>query len=257
MRGWTQSAARAADGTSIAYWTAGEGDPLLLIAGQAVDHTSWRISVDLLQDDRRVIVFDHRGVGASGLGAADRYETRLFAEDVVAVLDDAGVERVDVVGHSMGGRIAQWLAIDAPQRVRRLVLVSSTPGDAHGSARTPAADAALRSGRPARIAEVFFTQHPAWFTHLLAVGDDPNARGRHFRASRRHDSLDELHRIAAPTLILHGEHDEITPLDHARLLHDRVADSELAVVPNGRHGILLEGGPAVRIADRFLGATRR
>ncbi|GAA3654089.1 alpha/beta fold hydrolase [Microbacterium marinilacus] len=249
---WARADAVAPDGTPIAYWTSGEGDPLLLIAGQAVDHTSWCVAAELLQPGRRLITFDHRGIGESGLGAPGRYDTRLFAEDVVAVLDHAGVERADVIGHSLGGRVAQWLAADAPTRVRRLVLASTSAGDAHGASRSPAADVALRSGQPSRIAEVFFTRDPAWFAHLLAIGGDPNARGRHFRASRRHDSLAELHRIVAPTLILHGAADEIAPVDHARLLHDRIADAELAILPGARHGIVLEGGHGALLADRFL-----
>ncbi len=256
-RAWRRADAAASDGTPVAFWSAGAGEPVVLIAGQAVDHTSWQIAAELLLSgsegaERRVVVFDHRGVGASGVGAPDRFDTRRFAEDVVAVLDAAGIERADVVGHSMGGRIAQWLAIDAPERVRRLVLVSTSAGDAHGSRRRPEIDAALRSGDRSRIAEVFFTTHPEWFVHLLAIGADPNSRGRHYRASRRHDSLGELHRISAPTLILHGARDEIAPPDHARLLHDRIADSELCMLPDARHGILLEGGPAARHVDRFL-----
>lgn len=255
--GWQRADAPAPDGTPLAYWTAGDGDPVVLIAGQAVEHASWRIAGELLLSTaedagHRLIVFDHRGTGESGLGSPDRYDTRLFAEDVVSILDHAGIERANVVGHSMGGRVAQWLAIDAPQRVGRLVLASTSAGEAHGSGRSPVIDAALRSGDRARIAEVFFTKHPAWFMHLLAISGDPNARGRHFRASRRHDALEDLHRISAPTLIVHGAADEIVPVDHARLLHDRIADAELAIIPDARHGILLEGGPAARIVDRFL-----
>jgi pimeloyl-ACP methyl ester carboxylesterase len=254
---WERAAAAAHDGTVLTYWTVGEGDPVVLIAGQAVEHTSWRIAAELLLSSaevagRRLVVFDHRGTGASGLGAPDRYDTRLFAQDVVAILDDAGIGRAHVVGHSMGGRVAQWLAIDAPERVGRLVLASTSAGEAHGSARAPEVEAALRSGDRARIADVFFTKHPGWFLHLLAISGDPNARGRHFRASRRHDALDDLHAIAAPTLIVHGEADAIVPVDHARLLHDRIADAELVVIPDARHGILLEGGPAARVVDRFL-----
>ncbi|WP_345751567.1 alpha/beta fold hydrolase [Microbacterium rhizophilus] len=256
-RGPERGTAIASDGTPLAYWTAGEGDPVILIAGQAVEHVSWRIAAELLYSrvdgsGRRLIVFDHRGTGASDLGAVDRYETRMFAQDVVAILDAAGVDRADVVGHSMGGRVAQWLAIDAPDRVRRLVLASTSAGDAHGSGRTPAVEEALRSGDRSRIAELFFTKHPEWFLHLLAITGDPNARGRHFRASRRHDALDQLHAVAAPTLIVHGAADAIAPLDHAWLLHDRIDDAELAVIPDGRHGILIEGGPAARIVGRFL-----
>ncbi|GGH36845.1 alpha/beta fold hydrolase [Microbacterium album] len=255
-RGWSRGEAAADDGTSLAYWTAGNGDPLVLIAGQSLDHTSWRIAVELLLPGRRLIVFDHRGVGHSGAGTPDRFDTRSFAGDVRAVLDATGVARADVLGHSMGGRIAQWLAIDHPERVRRVVLASTSAGDAHGSPRTPDADDALRSGDRDRIAQVFFTRHPGWFAHLLAIEPGAAIRSRHRRASRRHDALDELHRIGARTLILHGEADCLVPLDHARTLHDRIPLAELAVLRGARHGIVVEGGPAVRHIERFLSPGR-
>lgn len=119
----------APDGAHLGWWSYGDGHPLLLVAGQAVDHTSWTRCLPVLGAGRRVLVCDHRGIGASEPGDRARYTTRLLAEDLLAVLDAAGVERADVVGHSMGGRVAQWLATDHPERLDRLVLVSTSPGE--------------------------------------------------------------------------------------------------------------------------------
>lgn len=87
---------------------------MLLIAGQAVDHTSWRLAAVRLGQGRRLVMFDHRSVGVNGSVAADRFSTKRFADDVVHVLDAAGMERAGQVGHSMAGPVAQQLASITP-----------------------------------------------------------------------------------------------------------------------------------------------
>jgi pimeloyl-ACP methyl ester carboxylesterase len=249
---WVRHDATAADGARLAYWSAGDGDPLLLIAGQAVDHGSWQIVGPALLPGRRVIIFDHRGIGESEMGAADRFTTRRFADDVVRVLDAADVERADVLGHSMGGRVAQWLAVDHGDRLRRLVLVSTSAGDAHGSRRSDAADRAIRSSDPREVASVFWDEDHQDLVRLLAVGRDRTALARHHRASRKHDAREALATVTTPTLVLHGEQDELTPVDHARILDESIPSARLTVVKGARHGVVLDGGLGLQIADRFL-----
>lgn len=249
---WVRHDATAADRVRLAYWTAGEGAPLVLIAGQAVDHRSWQIVGPGLRRDRKIVIFDHRGIGDSGLGDAGRFTTRLFADDIVHILDDAGIERADVLGHSMGGRVAQWLAIDHPERVRKLVLVSTSAGDAHGPQRSDEADRAIRSRDRKEVASVFWDDAQDDLVRLLAVGRDRTALARHHRASRAHDTLDELHRIAAPTLVLHGELDALTPVENARILDERIPGGRLTVIKGAKHGVVLDGGIGMQIADRFL-----
>lgn len=158
----------APDGAAISWWSYGDGPPLLLVAGQAVDHRSWDRALTGLGAGRRVLVYDHRGIGDSERGDGSRYSTRRLAEDAVSVLDDAGVDRADVLGHSMGGRIAQWLAIDHAERVGRLVLAATSAGDRHTPARDPEADEILRSGETGRLAQLFFpaarTRSRSWIS---------------------------------------------------------------------------------------------
>ncbi|WP_245953559.1 alpha/beta fold hydrolase [Arthrobacter silvisoli] len=106
--------AAAPDGAELLWDEAGDGDPLLLLAGQATGMAGWGPTADALARHFRVIRYDHRGVGGSTKGDPERYTTRLLAEDAAAVLDAAGVGAAHLYGHSMGGRIAQWLAIDRP-----------------------------------------------------------------------------------------------------------------------------------------------
>ena len=251
--------ATADDGERIAFEEHGSGVPLLLIAGQATGMHGWGPFADALARDFRVIVFDHRGIGASGEGDAARYSTRAFAADAVAVLDAAGVVAAHVIGHSMGGRVAQWLAADDPGRVRRLVLIATTATDRAGGPaqrRDPAAIADLLSGDRARMLPLFFDDawaaaHPAavdGFFHRVA--SRPALRG-HFAASRDHDATDVLARIRADTLVIHGERDALTPIAHARLLADAIPHARLREL-DARHGLHLDTPAVVDAVRDFL-----
>ena len=245
--------ATADDGTLIAFEDRGVGVPVLLIAGQATGMHGWGAFAEALARDFRVIVYDHRGIGESGPGDPARYSTRGFAEDAVAVLDAAGIAAAHVVGHSMGGRVAQWLAADHPERVRRLVLIATTSGDRSAARRHPTAVADLLSGDRARMLPLFFDADWAaahsddvdrFFTR---VASRPALRG-HFAASRDHDGSAVLDRIRASTLVVHGEHDALTPVAHARVLADRIPGASLAEF-DARHGLHLDT-PAVEEAVR-------
>ena len=120
--------ALASDGAELAWAEEGAGEPLLLIAGQATGMTGWGPTAEALARHFRVIRFDHRGIGRSSKGNADRYTTKSFAADAIAVLQAARVDAAHVYGHSMGGRVAQWVAIDHPHRVRALVLAATSGG---------------------------------------------------------------------------------------------------------------------------------
>jgi pimeloyl-ACP methyl ester carboxylesterase len=172
----------ALDGTPIAWTDAGTGSPLLLISGQGVDSSAWDGVLPAFAADHRVIVFDHRGTGASGAGDESGYTTRGFARDAVAVLDAAGVGRAHVYGHSMGGRVAQWLALDAPERVASLVLGATTAGDLGGSPRSAAASADLASGEPLPGRKKAPVREPAACTSARVAG---TTRGASSRASGR------------------------------------------------------------------------
>src|SRR3954447_24635628 len=103
------------------HWeSAGDGEPVLLVAGLALPGSSWWRTVPRLARRFRVLTYDHRGVGRSA-GSA-RFSTASMAADAVAVLDAAGVERAHVYGTSLGGLVAQHVALRYPQRVRSLVL---------------------------------------------------------------------------------------------------------------------------------------
>ena len=112
---------------ALAYDIRGHGSSLVLIQGVGVGRWGWEPVADRLARRFQVITIDNRGIGASD-APPGHYSTRMMADDVLAVLDDAGVHRASVVGTSLGGMIAQELALAHPERVDKLVLVATIPG---------------------------------------------------------------------------------------------------------------------------------
>ena len=127
-------------GVRIVWEERGSGPPLLLIQGLGYARWSWEPVLPGLAERFRVISFDNRGIGESDKPAGP-YTAREMADDALQVLDEAGVERAHVLGASLGGMIAQELAVAAPERVERLVLCCTTPG---GAATVPMPEVTVR-----------------------------------------------------------------------------------------------------------------
>jgi 3-oxoadipate enol-lactonase len=240
------------DGIHLYYEVSGSGEPLLLVSGQGMDHTSWKTLREDFTDRYQVIIFDHRGTGLSDKPTKPPYTTRGLAQDAVALLDHLGIARTHVYGYSMGGRVSQWLGIDHGQRVGVLVLGATAPGSEHGqTARAdektlwtpPPTDSAEASKR---LGEYFFS--PAWiashraeviaaFQTIPVPGD---ARKLISQASEGHQCWDLLPRITAPTLIIHGSEDPLCPSGNAYLLAQQITGAELSLIEGARHGYLIE-----------------
>ena len=239
----------AEDSATIAYQVQGEGPALVLLAGQANSHRWWDPVRDGLGAGRRTITLDWRGTGGSG--PTDRgLTTRRLAGDVAAVLDDLRLERADVYGTSMGGRVAQWFAVDHPHRLDRLVLGCTTPGGAHAVERGLDVRRAVAQPdrRAARAALLDLMYTPAWLAAhpgpTTVEGDPsmtPQARRDHLRASDGHDAWDRLPGVLAPTLVLHGADDVLAPAVNATLLGERIPGARVEVLPGLRHAYFHEG----------------
>jgi pimeloyl-ACP methyl ester carboxylesterase len=241
----------AADGTRLWYDVHGAGETLLLIHGQSLDHEMWEGVYEDLAERFRVVRVDLRGTGESDAPLDRAYSMGLLAGDVLAVLDDLGADRAHVYGFSMGGKVAQTLAATAPERVGALVLGATAPGGEHELERPEHASLALRraSGEEGRelIGPLFYTPewaqaHPGAVTRVLPR-NPLRAQRRHYEASLKHDGWDLLPRIQAPTLVVHGEDDELTPVGNAELIAERIPGAELLVLPGARHGYLHEAVP--------------
>ncbi|WP_437345060.1 alpha/beta fold hydrolase [Streptomyces bacillaris] len=237
-----------ADGVRIAYQVRGVGHPLVLLAGQANSHHWWDGVRDDFHAARRTVTLDYRGTGESD--RPDRpYSTEGFADDVIAVLDDLGIERADVYGTSMGGRVAQWCALRHSSRVRALVLGCTSPGGKQGIERS---DAVLRSLAGPTLAvserallslmytESWLENHPGPYHTLGDPTMPPYARRRHLAASARHDAWDALPGITAPTLVLHGTDDQLNPTPNASRIAARIPGARLHLIEGARHAYFEE-----------------
>jgi pimeloyl-ACP methyl ester carboxylesterase len=193
----------------------GSGEPLVLVHGLADDHRGWRGVLPWLVLHRRVIAYDLRGHGETSLGSADGTLAQL-AGDLVALLDAAGLERVDLCGFSLGGTIVLRVAIDHPDRVGRLVPVATSS----------------RVGRAAA----------AWYgERARQAGDGGVANACRAMARLRTEPLDpELHRIRAATLVVAGELDELCPPRAGAIVAAGIPGARLRVLPGVGHEVALE-----------------
>lgn len=240
----------AADGVNIYYETHGDGDPLLLISGMGADHRVWSEIVPELQKDYLCIVYDHRGIGYSGRPSGD-YTIRELAADASQLLKVCGGRKAHVIGISMGGAVAQELAINCPGQVRSLVLVSTwAKPDAFrrvlGECRTLAAKTVDRYS--------FWREHLLWcypreyyrengekieeVCRFLADTDQSREElVRQNVANLFHDTSDRLHLISAPTLIIVGAKDISTPRAFAEELYGGIEGSRLVVLEECGHSL--------------------
>lgn len=249
-------------GLRLFYEVTGKGDPLLLIAGRNSDHHLWDVIRGAFAKRYRVIVYDARGVGQSDAPREPPYTTPMFAQDAVGLLDALEIPRAHVYGVSMGGRVGQWLGIDYPERIGALALACTTPGDAHGVKRSPEADAAFTGGDTSRIGKYLYARRTSMFNpfFLWSMRDSiqhplPDyVQKLHEAASEGHDAWARLPEIKAPTLVLHGTDDGITPVANAKILAERIPNAELQLIEGGRHMFFLEFQKQVnKLVLEFLG----
>jgi pimeloyl-ACP methyl ester carboxylesterase len=245
---------------AVAYEIRGGGDPLVLIAGTGYPGATWSPElVDRLAATHAVLTFDHRGTGRTP-STPEPYSTRGFAADVVALLSFLDLPPAHVVGHSMGGRVAQWVALDRPDRVRSLILAATGPGewrpDRPVTRGVPLHTAVemIEHGYEAymrrHIASTFFTPEfvaaePATVEWLIGAFWEhrPELREylRHVIARQEHQTAERLADLATPALVLIGDRDRHqggtgVHWEQSAYLAEHIPGAELQVVPDTSHG---------------------
>jgi pimeloyl-ACP methyl ester carboxylesterase len=238
------TAAAEASGVRIAWERRGAGEPLLLIHGLGYARWGWEPVVDGLAKSSEVLLFDNRGIGESDAPAGP-YSVRLMAEDAVAVLDAAGLERAHVLGTSLGGMVALQVALDRPERVDRLVLACTTPGGPN-AAPMPARTVRLMQEAPTLPLEVAlrrFVENALGdpdaaivdriMEHRRATDQPPAAWAAQAAAGATFDVWDRVGEIRAPTLVLTGDEDAVVDPRNSELLAERIRDARLERVPGG------------------------
>lgn len=243
------------NGINLYYEEMGSGEPLLLIMGLGGHSMHWLFQSSVLSQSYRVIVFDNRGAGRSDAPAGP-YTTREMAADAAGLLDHLGIQRARVVGWSMGGMIAQELALARPEQVERLVLLASLAKQKEwaGAWLSFAAQAREREmdarglvmwGMPWMYTPSFLQDAARVDAALNQSLLDPFPMGAQgyagqAEACRTHDALDRLGGIAAPTLVMVGSEDILTPPYYSREMAERIPGARLQLLESGGHGAPIE-----------------
>ncbi|WP_186019825.1 alpha/beta fold hydrolase [Burkholderia gladioli] len=240
------------DGVRLVYRLQGEGPrELVCIHGVGSYLEAWQGAINALGGGFRVLSFDLRGHGRSER-VKGRYEIDDFVGDVLALADHAGFTRFDLAGFSLGGLIAQRLALTHPARLRRLVLLATVAGrTAEERARVAERLAALQAGERGAhydaslsrwLSEDFQARHPALVDELRRrnARNDPDCYAAAYRVLAQTDFGGLIDQIAMPTLIATGECDAGSNPRMARYMHERIPDSRLAILPDLRHSLLNE-----------------
>lgn len=258
------------------YEEHGSGDPLLLIMGLAADSAAWLFQVPAFAERYRTITFDNRGVGRSSKPAGP-YSIPAMADDAAALLTVLGVPRAHVVGVSMGGMIAQELALRHPERVRALVLACTFPEPDDDIQRQRDESIAQLGGRANATGEMqldasaldpmLLFQHllPRVFNQAFIQSELPklmqlfggalqwgfsiDAILAQVAAVMGHRTRERLHDIKAPTLVITGDADLLIPPANSDILAREIPNARLVKVPGGSHGFNFE------VPDVFNGAV--
>lgn len=237
---------------------------LVCIHGVGSSLEAWAGVVEHLQDQFTVLTFDLRGHGQSSR-TPGRYEIDHLVGEALALADHIGFERFDLAGFSLGGLIAQRLALSHPARVRRLVLLSTVAGrNAEERERVQARLAALQNGEPVAhyeaslsrwLTEDFQARHPDAVARLRRqnADNDPGCYAAAYRVLAESDFGEQLQQIGCPTLIATGAEDSGSNPRMAAFMHERIAASQLKILPGLRHCILIEAPEQVAsIMREFL-----
>ena len=238
------------DSTSIDYDISGEGPPLLLIGGLGFGRWGWFKQVPAFARHFRTITFDVRGERRLEHGVGD------LVREVVSLLDHLGVKKVHVMGTSLGGFVAQELALLRPDLVDRLVLVGTSYGGPGPESMSPQAlsdmfgwgsfspEGGIRRGLETATSETYRTEHEDEFEQLVSwrLADSPSdaAYYEQAMAGAGFDLSRDVGHITSPTLVIHGSEDCYVPVANAASLAGAISGAKLRVLDGAGHLVFIE-----------------
>lgn len=237
-------------GVSVEYDIHGDGPPLLLIGGLGFGRWSWFKQVPALSNHFRTITFDIRGEQSLARGVAD------LTAEVVSLLDHLGIEKAHTLGTSLGGFVAQELALERPDLVDRLVLVCTSYGGRAPVTMSPHAlgrmlgwgalspESATRRGLEAATSDTYRDENPEEFDLILRwrLADSPSLATYYQQAmaGASFDASNDVENIASPTLVIHGADDRYVPAANAVALAEAIPDSRLRIFEDAGHLVFIE-----------------
>ena len=261
----------ATDGTRIHYEVTGKSGatPVLMIQGLGASKNAWNLQRIAMATRFRIISFDNRGAGRSDK-PTEPFTLEQMADDALAVLDAAGIETAHTVGASMGGVISQIVAVKYPHRVRSLTLVCTACRNhpwrqelLQSWAKTAEEKGMIEVGKEAAQ----WVMSPRSFRRLVPaftwMGPLAALRPRHSFVSQidailntREDLVDQLSTITAPTMVIVGNQDILTPRGDSEEIAERIPNAELVVISGAAHGLMMEHSSTFnKILIEFLQRT--
>jgi 3-oxoadipate enol-lactonase len=238
------------NGGEIFYVDAGisKAAPIILIHGFPFNHEMWDPQIEALQKRFRVIAYDLRGHGKSGVGDG-QYTLEFFVDDLLGLLDHLKIERAVLCGLSMGGYIALRAVERNPERVRALILADTQAKADYNEAKLKRAAAIkfVKSNGVNAYAESFvksvfapqtFVNNNAAVEKIRRIIQANSSRGicgALLALASRTDTTESLVGVKVPTLILVGEHDALTPPSASHEMHNEIPNSEIHVISNVAH----------------------
>ncbi|RLD80552.1 MAG: hypothetical protein DRJ15_06770 [Bacteroidetes bacterium] len=253
---------------NIYYELHGSGPPILMLAGMSSDSKSWQFILDRMTKHYRLIVLDNRGCGRTETDGSS-FELKDLARDALGLMDFLGYDKYHVIGHSMGGMIAQELVLMQPERVDKLVLASSSPklSVKAGEILEDLYDKWLNAYDLADWFRIMFrwlfTKEAlnnkkfidAAIIFALAYPYPQTLKGfkGQVDAISSFDAISRIHSIKQSCLIMSGKEDILIPPEESKTLHNISGETEFIIIPNAAHSIHAEQpGAFVEAVVEFL-----
>ncbi len=240
---------------NIYYTDTGEGKPIILLNGIMMSTASWKIFEPELLKNNRLILVDMLDQGQSDKMTED-FDIRLQAEVIKALCDELKLTKANIVGASYGGEVAQHFAANYPEYVEKLVLFNTVARTNKTMQEISQAwnlavvspEAYYYTTIPTIYSTKFFEENYEWMearkklltATAFANKDFLDSMVRLTKSANHHDTIDILHKITAPTLVVGAEDDLLTPLVEQKLIHQHIKGSELVIVPGCGHALPYE-----------------
>jgi len=251
----------------VYYEVKGKGYPLVMITGLGGNIDLWdpRL-VEGLSKNFKLVMFDNRGTGRTDISSKE-YTTKLFADDTAGLMNALGISKAHVLGLSMGGMIAQELAINYPEKVSKMILCSTHCGSSklvQSSQKVPETpvDPSKMSQEEYRKAltnvctDEFINENPDFVSLMarkrLMHPTSKEAYVRQLNACRKFDTFERLHQIKTPTLVLHGRNDVLIHPENAKVLAEAIPNAKLVYLEKSAHGLVEEIEEVIKVITEFL-----
>jgi 3-oxoadipate enol-lactonase len=242
------------NGINVNYQVDGQGEPLLLLCGIGQTVVSWHFQMDAFTKRHRVVRLDNRGTGGTSV-PGEPFTVGMLADDAVGLMDHLGIDKGHVLGICSGGQIAQEIAASHPERVRKLVLVSTYATTPVEVLRAIGLDEGycqedVRNVNPFKASAVLasLSVNSRKYQLILPICAQTTSRLvlvregllANMEASIEHSTMERLHLIQAPTMVLCGTADRLVPFRHYEMLARGIPNSRLVKIEGGPHFLLLE-----------------